>query len=311
MMSRFSRSFAVSCILLVAAVWAYSQTRQNDGWMLIVSDDGEFSVEVPSKHRFFFDERGFSLSDGGRDLPLTKMEMLKTFVDGTLVSIERYHASKSALSRLYETDKARSGLISDGSETRSTGAKFRQVISKTDQFYAVRQYFYTKDHAYVLTTASRDGETAIMRRFLDSITVLTKPPTAVPTDAAVLSQLSPSKIEVLDLTGQPAVRPQPPTGDLLQIKKPGPNDKPSIIVGKPLAAFTDAARAARITGKVVIRLQFDEDGFIPKVAFLRSLPGGLARQTLLTALRIKFLPALKDGLPVSTSKSIEYSFDIY
>lgn len=66
-----------------------------------------------------------------------------------------------------------------------------------------------------------------------------------------------------------------------------------------------------VTGTIRVRLTFAKDGFVSKIVVLKSLPEGLLRQSLFAALRIKFLPKMKDGSPETVIKMVEYKFDIY
>ena len=75
--------------------------------------------------------------------------------------------------------------------------------------------------------------------------------------------------------------------------------------------YTEEERASRTSRTIVMRLELDESGFIPKITFLKTLSNGLSRQAVFAALRIKFLPAEKDGQPVSSTRSLEHTFSIY
>ena len=304
-----STRFLAAAICVVAALSAAS--AQTD-WVRVQSDDGEFSAEVPQRHRYFYDEDGFTLTSASSTLPLKRMEMITAYTGTTLLSVERFRASKDGLARLIEVDRPAAGSKTrETSETARNGLKFRQIVAQSDKFYMVRRYFYTRDHGYVLTSASRGGETPEMRRFLDSVAVALKQPAAADPGAVRMSTLHRSAIEVVDLTRQQPAPPQPTGAPLLSLKKPGPLDKPIVIISKQLVSYTEAARAARVSGTIVLRLDLDVDGSIPKVALMRVLPEGLTRQAVMAAMRCKFLPAEVDGKPVMTSRSIEYTFSIY
>jgi hypothetical protein len=305
----YRKLIVASCLLLALSGITWAQGAAGD-WLAVQSDDGEFAIDIPQAYTFVYDDAGFTVSNGRDGHALRKMEMLNGIKNGTLISVERYVASKDALTNLYEHDRKTAKVVADTSEARASGLKYRRVVWKTDKFYSVRQYFYTKDHAYVLIAASRDGETPEMLHFFDSVSVQVKPPQAVTNTATQFSRLRHSKVLIDDLTNQPT--PTPPAGGApLQVPKPGPGDKPLVIVGKPLASYTEAARAARVSGRIIMKIEFAADGSIPRLGYLRSLQGGMARQTMMAAPRIKFLPAERDGVAISTTKTVEYSFEIY
>jgi hypothetical protein len=312
MIGNFHIAFVGLCFLVVASM-AYSQGSQTDLWTRIGSDDGEFSIDVPTDHRFFFDEDGFSVANTSGDLTMERMEMLTAIIGNTLVSFERYEARKEALQKIYELDKSRKD-VSGTREFKVNGARINQIVVKTDRYLSIREYFYTAAHVYILTAASREGETSDMRRFLDSLAVSGRSVSNLGTAPATpFSQLKKLDIEIEDLTNtKPVVSTASAQPDnLLRLKKPGPNDMPLIIVAKPLASYVDPARAARTKGTVVIKVTFSEDGTIPKVAVIKGLPNGLVRQAIFAALRMKFLPFEDDGKRESSVKSVEYNFDIY
>ena len=301
--------------LLTAAilcVWTGAVDAQDD-WMRVASDDGEFSIEVPRSHVYFTDEQGFSVSDGRGDLPLRKVEMLNAIVDGDLVSFERYAAEKRALERIYDLESSRKE-VTDTNDVKRDTIKIRQLISKTDNYYVIRQYFATKDHVYVLTAMSRGGETPTMKRFLESL-VVTARGDAKPADATAFSQLHSVTVEIDDQSKKPQA--PPPVRQMLPAgtRPPTPirdeKNAPVAMGIRPLAAYTNSARSARVEGIVALRITLSANGFFPKVAVVRTLPNGLFRQAFFAAMRIKFLPQLKDGQMIDATKTVEYSFDVH
>jgi TonB family protein len=83
------------------------------------------------------------------------------------------------------------------------------------------------------------------------------------------------------------------------------------VVSKPEPQYTESARKYGVTGTVVLRAVFSSDGQITGIAILRKLPHGLTDQALNAARQIKFLPAQKDGQPVSMAIQLEYNFNLY
>jgi Gram-negative bacterial TonB protein C-terminal len=86
---------------------------------------------------------------------------------------------------------------------------------------------------------------------------------------------------------------------------------PLRILSKPRANYTDFARFYEISGKIILRLTFLADGTIGAVSPVSKLPFGLTEQAIIAARGIRFEPAMKEGKPVTMTKSIEYSFTIY
>lgn len=82
------------------------------------------------------------------------------------------------------------------------------------------------------------------------------------------------------------------------------------VLSKPEPQYTNDARAMGVTGKVVLRCIFTADGAVKHFLIVRGLPAGLTEQSIGAARRIKFVPATKNGRPVSTYIQLEYHFRI-
>jgi len=83
------------------------------------------------------------------------------------------------------------------------------------------------------------------------------------------------------------------------------------VLAKPEPSYTEEARKNQITGTVVLRAVFAADGRVRAINVIRGLPDGLTRCAIVAAQRIKFVPAMKDGKPVSMWMQVEYNFNLY
>lgn len=92
-----------------------------------------------------------------------------------------------------------------------------------------------------------------------------------------------------------------------------PDDKtvPLKIISKPRANYTDQARQANVSGKIVIAVLFAANGNVAQTIVIKPLGYGLDQQAVSAARGIRFEPLLKDGKAVSVVKVVEYSFTIY
>lgn len=86
---------------------------------------------------------------------------------------------------------------------------------------------------------------------------------------------------------------------------------PLRINSKPRSNYTDAAREEVVEGVVRLRVIFLASGEIGSIMPVVSLPNGLTEQAIAAARKIKFEPALKNGVPVTAAKIVEYRFVIY
>lgn len=87
-------------------------------------------------------------------------------------------------------------------------------------------------------------------------------------------------------------------------------DKP-LITSKPQATYTDAARQNNTEGTVRLKVTLLRNGSVGAVTVINGLPDGLTEQAIAAAREIKFEPKKVNGVPVSTTVTIDYGFDIY
>ncbi|MBA2621243.1 MAG: energy transducer TonB [Acidobacteria bacterium] len=301
----FSSLFVFAATILFLQTNAFAQTNQSAEWIRAQSDNDEFSVEVPADYGFFVDKTGFSVSDSSDSYPLEEVKMFNSFTEKTLIAFESYKAGKKALNAIIEQD-ARNGKTSE-IRLRS-GASVKQVLIKTDKFYTVRQYLFSKNYIYILTAASRNGETPAMKRFLNSLVFKPESSGSAIDDVVLFSALKTSQIEI-DENPEPLKKPDKSPTVSLPVRDE--SVEPLTIVLKPAASYTEAARQTAETGSIQIRITFSQKGFVSKVGLLKTLKSGLTRQAFFAALRIKFLPQEKDEKPVTVTKVVEYAFHIY
>ena len=83
------------------------------------------------------------------------------------------------------------------------------------------------------------------------------------------------------------------------------------VISKPEPQYTEKARGNRMTGTVVLRAIFAADGKVRAIRPVKALPDGLTLMAIEAARRIKFVPATKDGRPVSMYIQLEYNFNLY
>jgi len=83
------------------------------------------------------------------------------------------------------------------------------------------------------------------------------------------------------------------------------------VISRPEPRYTEEARKARITGIVVIRTIFAANGRVIGIRIVSGLGEGLNGEAIRAARQIKFIPATKDGRPVSMFIQLEYSFNLF
>jgi len=83
------------------------------------------------------------------------------------------------------------------------------------------------------------------------------------------------------------------------------------VLSRPNPDYNEIARKDKVSGTVVLRCVFGADGRIRHIGVISGLPDGLTQRAIDAAKLIKFIPATKDGRPVSVWMQLEYNFNLY
>jgi TonB family protein len=83
------------------------------------------------------------------------------------------------------------------------------------------------------------------------------------------------------------------------------------VLEKPEPTYTEAARKNQITGTVTLRAVFSAGGAVTNIHAVSGLPDGLTERAIAAAKSIRFVPATKDGHPVSMWMELQYNFNLY
>jgi len=88
-------------------------------------------------------------------------------------------------------------------------------------------------------------------------------------------------------------------------------DQRARLLSKPEPQYTEEARRNQVSGTVLLRAVFASSGEVISVRALNTLPFGLTEKAIAAARQIKFVPAMKNGRPVSVFMQLEYNFNLY
>ncbi len=86
---------------------------------------------------------------------------------------------------------------------------------------------------------------------------------------------------------------------------------PLKILSKPQAKYNDAGRTQGVQGSVRLKVTLLASGQVGSITPVTRLPHGLTEQAIAAARLIKFEPAKQNGIPVSKTVTIDYTFSIY
>jgi protein TonB len=86
---------------------------------------------------------------------------------------------------------------------------------------------------------------------------------------------------------------------------------PVKIISKPKAPYTDQARQNNVQGSVTLKITFLANGQVGGVTAVTRLPYGLTENAIAAAKQIRFEPKKVNGVPVTTTMTFQYGFNIY
>ena len=85
-------------------------------------------------------------------------------------------------------------------------------------------------------------------------------------------------------------------------------DKKPKQLNNPQPSYTTQARRNGVEGEVTLRILIGKDGKVLRANVVRGLPDGLDDQALKAVFKLKFKPAMKDGIPVQYMMSVIVEF---
>lgn len=91
----------------------------------------------------------------------------------------------------------------------------------------------------------------------------------------------------------------------------GPPSEPAKILSTSRGKYTEDARKNNVSGTVALRITLGANGQVTDVQVIRGLPYGLTESAIAAARQTKFIPAKKNGQPITTSRTMEIGFNIY
>lgn len=104
---------------------------------------------------------------------------------------------------------------------------------------------------------------------------------------------------------------QPPEFHSGEVLDPKEVTRKAIVVWKSEPWYTEAARAHRVVGTIVLQVVFGENGYVTDITVLSGLKDGLDESAIEAAHNVRFFPAEKDGKRVGQRMMLEYHFDVY
>ena len=257
-------------------------------WQAVSLENEEFSMATPVQPSVLAHSGDYTfVKDGERVL---EERSYSGYADGFIFALRSYKASDPAFLLKDIIHFFRMSPIAEVKLNGSIGT----VYQSDRKDYAVQNYsFVTKRHVYLLTLASRDANHPAIARFFASF--------KLGSNKSSVGALVP-KSEDDSITSNINM------GIVIKSKEA---TRKAGVVWKPEPRYTERARRKQVTGTVILTAILDTSGQVFVSAVLAQLPDGLTENAIEAAKNMRFLPAEKDGKPVSVQIQIEYNFNLY
>lgn len=302
---------------------------QRQQWKKLESENREFAIALPANFDVSVEPEGFI-----RQNPQNRKEFfsfkdlrsIRAYEEGVAIIFERYKVEKAkrALPVLLDNEPSLStianGEVRDVSFENFIG---RQRIKENERSYSVTLHLASDNYIYFIIVGARNKDNSSISQFLGQIEVAGKQLLAqsekienIVGSVHSISDLQNSPFEVvtenaLEKQETPKLQAETSKNEIKSPPAPDPTAKPLVIFFQPAPGYSEKARRNNVTGKIRLRVIFRADGQINKAEVLSGLPDGLNERVFSSVRRMLFIPATKQGTPISLSKVLEYNFSMY
>jgi TonB family protein len=222
-------------------------------------------------------------------------------------------AEKDLLTRELNNNRGSSGSIVYVKELSLNGQSGRQFRLTLGEMHGTLQFFVTRRRAYRVVVLGANLDASEANQFLNSFRL-----GEINTNVALDGITAKRGVEGLGAgIGQGSgniprrdVYIETDGGARERVYSGREVTRKIQITFKPEPEYTADARSRQISGTVVLRMVFLASGRVSNVTVVQPLPYGLTEKAIEAARQIRFLPATKDGHPVSQAMQLEFNFNL-
>jgi len=258
-------------------------------WQRYTAKDEEFSVTFPLLPAMMTDVVFFLPPTNKHRVERTLM----TTANGVLYFVfarENVKPQQSLADFISEQTAMRQPGTIEERAVEINGFAGRQQTPVDKNKHLIELFFATKKHLYRFRVNGADETHAGVKQFLSSIMLGEKP-------------------EGVEISDGPGAADEGSLDERIY-NRDQVDIKPRITMKRP-PQYSEEARQHRITGTVILKAVLSATGQVTRIIVVSGLPNGLTERSIAAARMIEFVPAMKDGKPVSVWMDLEYSFNLY
>lgn len=273
-------------VLIVLAATVNAQTAPSPEWKRYTVKGEEFSVALPQQP---------AVSSFGEVQPQLRQKALQCRLEsssgGVLYAIYAYEnlaAPQPLTSFIREQTASYQPKLVSERVVHVNGFRGEEYSSLNQRNLFVEQFFATKRRLYRFSAYGASADHRDVRQFFSSIMLGENP-------------------EGITVSDGPGASLQPSDEKIYTAKEV---DVKARMTDKPAASYTDEAKLNQVTGTVILKVLLARDGHVSNIKTISGLPFGLTERAIAAARQLRFIPAMKGGMPVSMWMQIEYSFTL-
>jgi TonB family protein len=281
-MNILNKTVWLRALVLLTAL-ALTSSAQSTNWKEIATQDQEFSILIPGQPKIFLDaELDF---DGG--VTLKNQRVYVVCGAGIAFIVELYDASNPRRDVKGLLDN-RSLIQKFDRDISLNGYNGKQYHRTSKDVFSNIQYYTGRKRIYVIQVIARDASNPVITQFLSSLKL----------GAGATGSVAPIAVALF-----------PSTTPDSQIYMPDEVDRRAIPVWKPEPSYSPEALDKNVTGNVLLQVVITPTGQVSDATVLKGLGHGLNEKAIEVAKATLFIPAEKNGHPVSQYIKVEYNFE--
>jgi TonB family protein len=178
-------------------------------------------------------------------------------------------------------------------EVTSNGFPGKQYRASINDVVGVMRCYLAKDHIYLLEAIGSNESNLSTQKFFSSFALAKKSDGSSATISTPTSQLKQQDQGTNKVYSSDEV------------------DRKALVVIRREAQYTEQALRYGVNGFVKVRAVLSVSGKVTNIEVVKGLPHGLSESAIGATREIKFVPAMKNGQPVSQYIQIDYAFSSY
>ncbi|MEO7672747.1 MAG: energy transducer TonB [Pyrinomonadaceae bacterium] len=274
-------------------------------WTMLAGTDSEIFFAIPQDS--VVHENGDFYMGSNR----VRVDSQKTIVSrlgDAVVQIDLFKgAAKQIQERLIDNFRDPDNRPAKVADTDKNGFRVAAIESRSEGLYFRRHFFRKLDRLYVMTGATRNPESSIVKEFFESVMLVKDGLVMTPNLSDKLEDAS--KVKMLLPKAFVERGSNAPVAAV--IVDESSLEKKAVIVFQPNLQFPPIdSRFDRTFNLLKVKVLLLANGTVGEVEAVTKTTPAIERQAIDAAKGIKFLPAEKDGKPASVYRTIQFSLSI-